>query len=137
MVLKPRWFLNPGIYVPSNAVEVKVTLNTSGYTIEGPLSSPITWTRVTNPQEIETALLQQNKRHLQQVSTMEHNLTSQPYFTDLLSDYGTSATAIQLLNGDVTTDLSQFLPVITTWLWQFKRTQKELQCLNFNRPSRL
>jgi hypothetical protein len=110
-----------------DAVEVETILTTSGFTIGGSLSSPITWTRVTDCREIETALLQQNKRHLQQV-TMELSPTSQPYFNDLLSDYGTSATVIQLLNGDVTTDLSRFPPVAATWLWQFKRTQKKQQC---------
>ena len=63
---------------------------------------------------------------------MELSPTSQPYFYDLLSDYGTFVTAIQLLNGNVTTDLSRFPPDAATWLWQFKRTQKKLQCSSIN-----
>ena len=114
--------------IPDDAWEANVVEEVEGYRVEGVLIRRIEWQRVSDKEEIETLLMQRNKRHLQQMAK-EESPPSQQYFDDLLDNFGASPLADKVLEGEVTNDLDQFPHVIREWLKQFTRTEEERRCI--------
>ncbi|KAL7523119.1 hypothetical protein ACHAWF_000380, partial [Thalassiosira exigua] len=111
--------------IPDDSREVNITEDPERYRIEGCPGADISWRKVTDKEEMEKHLMQRNKCHLQQMA-YEESPPSRSYFDDILSEYGTSDVADNLLDSDVSTDLRKFPPVVRAWLRQFRRTKEEL-----------
>ena len=47
------------------------------------------------------------------------------YFQDLLSEYCASDLSMRLLEGEITSELDKFPPVVRKWILQFRRTEEE------------
>ncbi|KAL7534080.1 hypothetical protein ACHAWF_011768 [Thalassiosira exigua] len=108
--------------IPDDAREVEICHDPEGIRRVGPVGSTISWRRLSDKKEMEAHLLRRNKRHLQQVA-MEATPPSQGYFETILSD-----AADELLEGETTSDMTQFPPVVRTWLRQFRRSDKDKEC---------
>ncbi|KAL7546462.1 hypothetical protein ACHAWF_009794, partial [Thalassiosira exigua] len=113
--------------IPDDAREVEVCYEPEGIRRVGTLGRNISWKRLTEKSEMEAHLLRRNKRHLQQVA-MESTPPSQGYFESILSEFGTSNAADDLLEGETTNDMTQFPPVVRTWLGQFRRNDDDRKC---------
>ncbi|KAL7548720.1 hypothetical protein ACHAWF_017511 [Thalassiosira exigua] len=113
--------------IPDDAREVKVCYEPEGIRRVGTLGRGISWKRLTEKSEMEAHLLRRNKRHLQQVA-MEPTPPSQGYFESILSEFGTLNAADDLLEGETTNDMTQFPPVVRTWLGQFRRNDDDRKC---------
>ncbi|KAL7535926.1 LOW QUALITY PROTEIN: hypothetical protein ACHAWF_005313 [Thalassiosira exigua] len=96
--------------IPDYSKEVGIMEDPEGYRIEGDPGNDITWCRISNKDEMEKHLMQRNKCHLQQIA-YEESPPSQSFFDNILSEYGTSRAADNLLEGDVTNDIGKFPPV--------------------------
>jgi hypothetical protein len=112
---------------PSKLVEVTVEKEDDGIAIVGTYIGPIQWRKVVDSEEMESILLERNKKHLQQVA-MEEAPPTQPEFRTLFDDYGCGPNSDRVLEGEVTSDLEQFPTVVRTWFQTLKRTEKEKQC---------
>jgi len=129
---RPRRFLAHHTLkvIPTDAMQVTVYPwkrrgNLRGYRMsEGLPIGPIKWKRITNKDEMETLLLERNKRHLQQMAR-ENTPPTQQYFQKVLSEYGTSDTTSRILDDEISNDLDQFPRVVRVWLQQFIRTKEE------------
>jgi hypothetical protein len=84
----------------------------------------IQWSKVTKPEEIENWLLRRNKRHLQQMY-FEKSPPTTAQFEHILADYGTSAVADAILNGDYDSSSLQMGPEMEYFIKSLKMTQKE------------
>ena len=62
---------------------------------------PIVWTDVTSQEEIESLLLERNKRHLQQTAR-EKGLSTEPPLTFIRRDHGINIDARRILDGTLT-----------------------------------
>ena len=56
---------------------------------------------------------------------MEESPPSLAYFQDLLSKYGTLDLSTRLLEGEITSELDEFPPVVRKWILQFRHTEEE------------
>ncbi|KAL7523469.1 hypothetical protein ACHAWF_003332, partial [Thalassiosira exigua] len=113
--------------VPDDAVETEVVEEPEGIRRLGLLGRPISWRQLRDKETMERHLLRRNKRHLQQVA-MEECPPRQSYFEDILSEFGTSDAADDLLDGDTSADLSRFPPIVRAWLRQFSTDDGGSEC---------
>ena len=93
------------------------------YKNQGALIRPIEWRRVTNKVEIETILLQRNKRYLQQMASGP-SPPNKECFQKVTENFGVSLLADKLLEGKITNELDSFPPTVRAWLLQFKHSDK-------------
>ena len=61
------------------------------------------WHEVTDPKELETIIIQRNKRHLQQ-SSIEEGSVHDPIMQKLLENHGSNDLVNSLLQGEMTLD---------------------------------
>ena len=85
-----------------------------------------TWKKVTKPEEMEEWLLKRNKRHLQQMY-LENCPPTKSNFAPILEDYGTSATAKDILNGDYDLESLNLSPEMKWFLESLEMNEKEKQ----------
>ena len=110
--------------VPSSdiaLVEVEIDPATQRWTITATLPTPKTmWTDITSQTEIEKALLQRNKRHLQQTAR-EEGISTKPPLTTLRENYGFNSMATKVLDGTPITDY-ELTPEMEAFFQALKRT---------------
>ena len=95
--------------------EVNVIRDNTGYKTRGALIQPTKWRRVTDGAEVEAIILQQNKRHLQQMAS-ESSPLSMNYFQKVTKNFGASPLSNKLLDGKITDELDAFPPAVRAWL---------------------
>ena len=88
---------------PTDTVRAEVRIEEGYFSLIKIYDTWIIWREVTDPKEIETIVLQQNKRHLQQAS-IEEGCVHDPIMLKLIENHGNNDLIECLLRGEMTLD---------------------------------
>lgn len=111
--------------LPKKAVVVDVDISEDIIHVKNPESiTEQTWTKVSNPEEMESWLMRRNKRHLQQMY-IEGSPPTTKEFESILEEHGTSEIADQILDGTFDYDSIDMGEEMKLFLKSLKRTPEE------------